>query len=236
MINKSNIMGKLIVFEGLDGCFKETNSKRLADYIRDNYNDKTILISYPQYESQSSFFVTNYLSGKYGQLNNINAYTATTFYALDRYHNKNMIDNLLKDGYTVILDRYVGSNLLYQSTKFDDKNDMNKFIDWCIDLEYNKNGLHKEDITLFMYIPVKANYQNLKNRDDKNGIKNDIYESNMEYQLKLDKNHKYICNKLCWNIVKCYKLYRFPHAKMCKIYDKDTIFSNILDILNRYFD
>lgn len=230
MITRENIKGKMIVFEGTDGSFKETNSKRLTEYIKNNYNENTVLISYPQYDSESSVFVKRYLSGIYGEVYDVNAYAATTFYALDRYHNKKTIDCMLSKGYTVILDRYTGSNIFHQSVKFDTNEKMDKFIDWCIDLEYNIFGLHKEDITIFMYKP--SNINTIKDRDSKNGITNDIHESNNGYQYKLDKNHGYICNKLSWNIVNCYE----EKDNSMALRDKELIFNNILKVLNDKFN
>ena len=68
MMNKENIKGKLIVFEGLDGCFKETNSKLLANCIKMCFTEKVVLISYPNYECKSSFCVTSFLNKEYGNL------------------------------------------------------------------------------------------------------------------------------------------------------------------------
>jgi len=236
MITRENIKGKMITLEGLDGCFKETNAKLLTEYIRNHWNSKTILISYPTYNNNSSIFVKKYLKGDYGKLYDIDPHTISLFYALNRYNDKINIDKLLKDGYTIIMDRYVGSNIMYQSTRYNISEEKDKFIDWCIDLEYGKNQLHKEDIVLFMYIPVELNFKNLYNRDSKDGIINDLHESNKKYQLELDANHEYVCNKLSWNIVKCYESHDMAGTIVSNIFDKDTIFSNILTILNNYFN
>ena len=49
----------LIDFEGLDCSFKETNSKKLAEHL----NAKRY--EFPNYSSESSYFVRQFLSGKY---------------------------------------------------------------------------------------------------------------------------------------------------------------------------
>jgi dTMP kinase len=236
MITRENIKGKIIVFEGLDGCFKETNAKALTEYIAKNFNSNTILISFPRYGTDGCHFVTKYLKGEYGTLGEVNPYTAALCYAMDRLDNKKYIDNLLEQGYTIILDRYVGSNLLYQSTKFESYQEMDEFMDWCIDLEFNKNKLTKPDITLFMYIPVSINPNLGIERKNKDGIKNDLHESNIAFMKQVEKHHRYICDKQGWNIVKCYEFRKTVDNIYSIIYDKKTIFSNILDILNGHFN
>ena len=44
-------MGKIIVFEGLDCSFKETNSKALEDFLKNN-GEKVKLFSFPAYKSK----------------------------------------------------------------------------------------------------------------------------------------------------------------------------------------
>ena len=57
--------GKLFAFEGLDCSFKETNSKAYLDYLRSK-GRKAELFSFPRYDKESSYFVREYLGGKYG--------------------------------------------------------------------------------------------------------------------------------------------------------------------------
>lgn len=60
----------VIALEGLDGTYKETNSKALKDYCEEYFNkyskDVSIkLLSFPRYKNHSSFFVNRYLKGTF---------------------------------------------------------------------------------------------------------------------------------------------------------------------------
>ena len=55
-------MGKLIIFEGLDGSGKGTQTKLTADRLRQRGADLR-QITFPNYESNSSALVKMYLAG-----------------------------------------------------------------------------------------------------------------------------------------------------------------------------
>ena len=78
-------MGKLIIFEGLDGSGKGTQTKLTADHLRQRGADLR-QITFPNYESNSSALVKMYLAGEFGEHpDDVNAYAASSFYAVDRF-------------------------------------------------------------------------------------------------------------------------------------------------------
>ena len=77
--------GKLIVLEGLDGSGKATQAKRLAAALAAE-GRPVREITFPNYESDSSALVRMYLAGQFGEKpDDVNAYAASSFYAVDRY-------------------------------------------------------------------------------------------------------------------------------------------------------
>ena len=67
-------MGKLIIFEGLDGSGKGTQTKLTADRLRQRGADLR-QITFPNYQSPSSSLVKMYLGGEFGQRpDDVNAY------------------------------------------------------------------------------------------------------------------------------------------------------------------
>ncbi|MEG2429729.1 MAG: thymidylate kinase, partial [Oscillospiraceae bacterium] len=98
-----NIKGKIIVIDGLDGCGKTTQAEALLKKLKE-INEKVILISYPDYEKNSSALVKMYLNGEFSEnLDDVNAYTASTFYAVDRYAGyKTYWQKFYEQGYIVI--------------------------------------------------------------------------------------------------------------------------------------
>lgn len=223
----NNKKGKIIVFEGLDCSFKETNSKRLYEYIKENVTDKVTLLSFPNYADDSSIFVKEYLDGQFGKASELDPYRASLMYTIDRLVTveKLKLEEEYNNGYIIILDRYTGSNLIFQSSKIDDIDKKNKFLDDIINLEYNLLQLPKEDITIYMNMPLNVSYPIMKERALKNGQANDGHEMDRTYMQKVEDSALYVANRLEWNIVDCVDINH-------NILDKEELFLNILDVLN----
>ena len=77
--------GKLIVIEAGDGSGKATQTRKLFERL--NSEGRNVRqISFPVYESPSSSLVKMYLNGDFGtHADDVDAYAASTFYAVDRY-------------------------------------------------------------------------------------------------------------------------------------------------------
>ena len=77
--------GKLIVLEGIDGSGKSAQYRRLcAKMERDGIDYHHIV--FPRYDKDSSALIRMYLGGAFGaNPNDVNAYTASTFFAVDRF-------------------------------------------------------------------------------------------------------------------------------------------------------
>ena len=80
--------GKIIVIEGLDGSGKSTQ----IEYLKNKLSGQNVCqIKLPDYDSDSSSLVKMYLRGDFGKKpEDVNAYAASAFYAVDRYANFKM--------------------------------------------------------------------------------------------------------------------------------------------------
>src|SRR5687767_3694346 len=109
--------GIFIAIEGADGSGKGTQFKRLATRLaRAGYD--VAAFDFPQYNQPSSYFVRQYLNGKYGSAEEVGPYTGSLFYALDRYEAAPLIRKALEQGKVVLTNRFVGSNMAHQGAKF----------------------------------------------------------------------------------------------------------------------
>ena len=111
-------MGKLIVFEGTDGTGKSTQFALLTKRLQSE-NIPFRRLQFPQYLEPSSALIRMYLNGEFGDdPNSVNAYAASTFYAVDRYAS---YQRVWKDDYAagglILSDRYTTSNAVHQGSK-----------------------------------------------------------------------------------------------------------------------
>lgn len=149
--NQSDKAGKVIVIEGNDGCGKATQTKILFErLLNEGCNIKKV--EYPNYSSESSALVKMYLRGEFGSSpDDVNAYAASSFYAVDRYASyKKEWERFYLNGGIVIADRYTTSNMIHQACKISDDADRENFLKWLWDYEFVKMGLPIPDCVIFL--------------------------------------------------------------------------------------
>ena len=137
--------GKLIVLEGLDGSGKATQAKLLAAHLK-GQGFSVREITFPNYESDSSALVKMYLAGQFGQHpDDVNAYAASSFYAVDRYASyKKDWGSFYENGGIIIADRYTTSNAVHQCSKLPPEQ-WESFLGWLFDFEFHLLGLPAPD-------------------------------------------------------------------------------------------
>ena len=97
-----------------------------------------------------------YLNGEFGENpNDVNAYAASTFYAVDRFASYQRVwKNDYASGGLILSDRYTTSNAVHQGGKLEGKA-REEFFSWLYDLEFNRMGLPKPDLVLWLDMPVE---------------------------------------------------------------------------------
>lgn len=196
--------GKLIVIEGLDGSGKATQTSLLYKYLKEK-DDKTITVSFPDYNQPSSALVKMYLNSEFGKDPDIvNAYAAASFYSIDRYASfLKFWKEKYENGFTIIADRYTTSNAIYQTSKLHPEK-WDKFLDWLYDYEYNKLLLPKPDLVIYLDMPIEISQKLMSNRYDGNEDKKDIHESNISFLNLCRKTALYSSKKWEWKNIKCF--------------------------------
>lgn len=196
-------MPKLIIIEGLDGSGKSTQTQLLENSLKkDNIEYRKIKL--PDYDSPSSTLVKMYLGGEFGKsADNVNAYAASAFYAVDRYSSY-MLDwkKDYLDGKVIIADRYATSNSIYQMEKLpSDKWDY--YLEWSADFEYEKLGIPKPDLVIFLDMPIEVSQKLMTSRYNGDENKKDVHEANVEFLKKCRKSALYTAKKQGWTVIEC---------------------------------
>lgn len=196
-------MGKLIIFEGLDGSGKGTQTNLLCQALRARGADLR-QITFPDYESDSSALVRMYLSGRFGQRpDDVNAYAASTFYAVDRFASyKTDWGEFYRTGGLVVSDRYTTSNAVHQCSKLPPMH-WDGFLDWLFDFEYKKMGIPAPDAVVYLSVDVEVSQGLLAVRYHGDAAKMDIQEKDTEYLARSRAAAEYCAHKLGWRRIDC---------------------------------
>ena len=173
--------GKLIVLEGTDGSGKSTQFAQLCAHM-DQEGLKYHRLVFPRYDKPSSMLLRMYLQGEFGSHpNDVNAYAASTFYAVDRYAAwKQDWGDLYRSGGIILADRYTTSNAVHQGGKLEGE-EQTKFFAWLADLEYGKLELPEPDLVLWLDMPTEQAVANLRRRENETHTKGDIHEVDEGY-------------------------------------------------------
>ena len=150
---------------------------------------------FPRYKHESSFFVRQYLSGKYGGAEDVNPYTGSLFYALDRYQASSEIRQAIKDGKIVLCDRFVGSNMAHQGTKLKDDAQRRGYFLWLDNLEFETLGIPRPDLNIVLNGSLSTILNRLQKRHQNNSTASqDIHEINQEHLKNSLSVYKDLCN------------------------------------------
>lgn len=173
--------GKLIVLEGTDGSGKSTQFRLLCRALEEQGRDFRKIV-FPQYGEPSSALLRMYLGGEFGSHpEDVNAYAASTFYAVDRYASyKKVWGAYYEAGGLVLADRYTTSNAVHQGSKLPG-DQRPAFWTWLEEFEYGKLGLPRPDGVLWMDMPIGQAVKNLRRREADTHTTGDIHEVDVGY-------------------------------------------------------
>ena len=173
--------GKLIVLEGIDGSGKSAQFRRLCSRLEKDGIDYNRIV-FPRYDQESSALIRMYLGGEFGaRPDDVNAYAASTFYAVDRFASYRMDwGSTYEKGGVFLSDRYTTSNAVHQGCKLSDE-ELPAFFQWLSDLEYNKMGLPKPDLVIYLDVDLETSLSRMRRREEKNHTHADIHEKDLDY-------------------------------------------------------
>jgi dTMP kinase len=190
--------GKLIVIEGLDGSGKTTQWEMLKSKL-----ENARFVTFPDYESDSGKIIRQYLNGEF---NGETVYSASSFYAVDRYVSFNSADGWgksLKSGVNIVSARYTSSNAIYQMSKLP-QNDWENYLQWLYDYEFVKLGLPEPDLIVFLNVPLEISQTLLSKRYANGAGVKDIHEGDLSFMEKCGKAAEFVARRDGWIKIECF--------------------------------
>ena len=175
--------GTFIVIDGTDGSGKGTQTKLLIDRLeQEGYPVATT--DFPQYGKKSAGAVEEYLNGKYGTADEVGAYRASIFFAVDRYDASFVMRQWLAEGKIIISNRYVTANMAHQGCKIIDKKKREDYFRWLKHLEYEIFEIPQPDINIILHCPAEVSARLIEkkgHRDYIGGKGKDIHEADITH-------------------------------------------------------
>ena len=178
-----------IVFEGVEGCGKSFQSKKLLNNLKKKRIP--VLLTREPGGTKSAELIRNLILKDYfnhDSKEKFDKYTDTLLYLAARNeHIKNKIDPALKKKFVVICDRFTDSTLAYQvygkNVNINFINNIHKFI----------LGKIKPNLTFVLKVSTETSKKRLKKRKTKNRYDNfaqNFYSKAQNSFLKIKKNKK----------------------------------------------
>ena len=196
-------MGKLIVIEGTDGSGKSTQFRLLTDRL-ESEQVKFQKLVFPQYSEPSSALIRMYLGGEFGKSpSDVNAYAASAFYSVDRYASYRKVwGKWYEEGGLVVSDRYTTSNAVHQASK-EPEDKREDFLNWLYDFEYDKLGLPRPDLVIYLDVPTDFTEKMLRHRESETHTQADIHEQDMQYLATCRRMGRAAAVHYGWTVIRC---------------------------------
>lgn len=128
--------GALIVFEGVDRVGKSTQAVRLLEALRSRSVSAQLMI-FPNRSTPIGQMINQYLKGDH----HLDDRVIHLLFSANRWESSQQMEDLLRCGNTVIVDRYAYSGVAYSASK------PNLDLEWC---RQTDKGLPKPDSVLYL--------------------------------------------------------------------------------------
>lgn len=221
--------GTLIVLEGIDGSGKSTQYRRLCQHMTALGRPYHSVV-FPRYDQDSSALVRMYLSGAFGtKPDDVNAYAASAFYAVDRFASFRMDWKAdYEAGGLILADRYTTSNACHQGSKLPD-DELPAYFDWLYDFEYHRLELPRPNLVLYLDVELDVALAQMAERRRVSGESGDIHEKDAAYLGQCLRAGRRAAAHYGWTRIACLR-----DGKMRSIEDiHEEIFSHVLSVTDK---
>ena len=193
-------IGKLIVIDGIDGSGKTTQ----IEFLKKALASQDVVweaISFPRYEDNLyGKLVKRYLEGEFGGISEANPYLIALAFAGDRLLAKPQIEKWLAEGKLVIANRYVSASKAHLGANLPEGK-REEFFKWLNELEYETNGMPKEDLTILLTVDPKVGQKNVQGVHGR-----DLHEENLQHLEEANKIYLELAKRMDnWYVVDCMK-------------------------------
>jgi dTMP kinase len=196
--------GRLIAIEGIDGSGKRTQLELLEKALRDA-GVAVYSTGFPQYDSWFGKMVGQFLNGELGSLQSVDPHFSALLYAGNRFEAKTKIETALAEGKTVLIDRYIGSNLAHQTARVAPEK-REDFRRWIRHLEYEIYNLPREDRTIYLRVPPSEAQKLVSRKTERTytTAKQDLLEASIHHLQDAADMYDLLSRDAPWITIQCF--------------------------------
>lgn len=185
--------GSFIALEGPDGSGKGEQTKILVERLRDELRLPVVTLDFPQYgESFFGEMVGNMLTGKYGDMKNIDPHLASIPFAFDRWEATAKILDAKKEGCIIIANRFTLSNLAHQTARVESSK-REEFINFILKMEREVLRIPQPDLYLYLDVPTEISQVLILEKARRAYIKEggiDQLEADVQHQIEASRLYR----------------------------------------------
>ncbi len=226
--------GKLIVLEGIDGSGKRTQIEMLARAL-DAHGIPHARMSFPRYDGFFGKLVAQYLNGEFGRLAEVDPHFSALLYAGDRFESKPEMEAALTTGKILLADRYIGSNLAHQGARVRGQKRAG-FLQWLKQLEYEIYGLPREDLVIYLRVPVREAYRLVAKKSARQYTKRkrDLQESNLTHLKQAAALYERLAREPNWVRIDCAEKMKRKRIAGSSLRTPEAIHREILNAIDEH--
>lgn len=190
---------RFIAIEGLDGAGKSTQIDLLRQFFS-SQGIETRFVHFPiVQEGVFGELIAKFLRGEFGEVKDVHPQLVALLFAEDRKAFSHTINEWLANGYVVLVDRYVLSNIAFQCAKLKTGEEKQSLRDWINMFEYEYNRIPRPDLSVYLDVPFTHTEQALTKRraaEDRQYLngKEDIHEKDFSLQLAVKKEYEILAD------------------------------------------
>lgn len=218
-------MALIVNIEGNDGSGKGVQFDLLQKRL-ESISKKVFARSFPDLDSETGQEIDAILHGK----KQSDPYEMAALYAKNRLDHLPEILAAIGSGAVLLFDRYVASNIVFQTERVEGEAKKMSMTHWITDMEYRWNGMPEPDLTVVLAVEPKVARLNMLGRDPRaNTERLDIIEKDTALQERAVAAYDDLClaNPGTYQRVDC------VDARLGRMRDKEVIHAEIWSLVAR---
>ncbi len=218
-------MALIVDFEGNDGSGKGVQFQLLQDRLAIEGRE-VLALSFPYLQSESGQEIDAMLHGE----KPADPYEMATVYAKNRLERLPEIREAMGRGAVLLFDRYVPSNIVFQTERLEGAAKQLSMRHWITDMEYRWNGLPEPDLTIVLAVNAKVARLNMLGRDPRTNVESlDIIEKDTALQERAVAAY----DALCQEHPDTYQKVDCVDERLGRMRDRDVIHAEVWSLVAR---